>query len=160
MDRPSGEFLETLQPAKALALACYGEDIAAYRYLLLAEKAAREQDRREFREMVVEEQGHRDRLQALLDHHFPDADFVLTADEKQKVESGARSFSITDRASFEAALRAVIESERLTARFYDVLEPRMQQPEIRAIFRELADEGVEHYRRLQQIARENHISPE
>ncbi len=154
------ERLATIGAAKALALGAYGEDMAAYRYLLLAEKADRDKDREEFREMVAEEQGHRDRLQTLLDKHFPGADFVLSSEEKQMVESGARGFAITDRKSFEEAVRSVVTFERMTAEFYERMEPHVTQPEIKAIFRELAHEGVEHHRRLRQIAIENNIDPD
>ncbi len=152
------ELLATMGAAKALALGCYGEDMAAYCYLQLSEKAEREQDRKEFRAMVAEEQEHRDRLQALLDQHFPGSDFVLNAEEKQMVESGSRLLNITDRKGFEAAVRSVIEAERQTARFYDHMVPHINEPEIKAIFTELADEGVEHRERLLQIAAENNIS--
>lgn len=151
--------LSSLGTAKALTLGCYGEHMAAYRYLLLSEKAERTQDLDEFREMVAEEQEHHGRLQGLLDKYFAGQKFVLSADEKTMVESGPRQFNITDRKSFEAALRAVIDAERKTAGFYDKMEPHIDEPEIKALFRELADEGVEHAERLCQIARENNIDP-
>ncbi len=157
MSKSREELLASLGPAKALALGAYGEDMAAYCYLQLAEKAEREQDRKEFSEMVAEEQEHRGRLQALLDKHFPGSDFVLGADEKQMVESSFRSLNITDRASFEEAVRMVIVSEHNTSRFYDHMEPHVDHPEVKSIFRELADEGVEHHQRLVQIAAENNI---
>lgn len=152
------ELLARVGPAKALAMGVYGEDMAAYRYLLLAEKAQRAQDREEFRKMVAEEQQHRNRLQALLDKYFPGSDFVLSTQEKQMVESGSRTFKISDQASFESALCDVIASERLTSQFYGQMEPHIEEPEIRGIFRELAIEGVEHYKRLRQIAADNGIS--
>ncbi len=152
-------FLETLGTAKALTLGCFGENMAAYRYLLLSEKAERPQDLEEFSEMVAEEQEHHGRLQGLLDKYFSGEKFVLTAEEKGMVESGPRKFSITDRKSFEDALRAVIVAERKTASFYDLMEPHITEPEIKDLFRELADEGVEHAERLCQIARENNIDP-
>lgn len=151
------DLLAAIGPAKALALGCYGEDMAAFRYLQLSEKAEREQDRREFQGMVTEEQQHRDRLQTLLDRHFPDSEFVLTPEEKQMVECGGKTLHITDRKSFEAAVLTVIESERITSQFYDQMAPHVDIPDIKAIFRELADEGVEHRRRLLHIAAENNI---
>lgn len=154
----SKTFLQNLTTPKALAMGCYGETLAAYRYTLLAEKADRQQDRDEFRAMVAEEQEHRDRLQALLDKYYNSAEFVLTAEEKGLVESGPSTLKITDRNSFIECLKSVIESERCTAQFYDHMEPFVEEPEIKAIFRELADEGVGHHQRLQQIARENNIS--
>ena len=85
--------------------------------------------------MVAEEQGHRAWLRALLDKHYPDSDFVLSAEEKQMVESGSRFDTITDRKSFEQALRTVIASEKKTAQFYGHMAPHIDQPEVKAIFR-------------------------
>ena len=157
MSKSREELLSTMETAKALTLGCYGEDMAAFCYLQLADKAEREQDRREFREMVAEEQEHRSRLRALLDKHYPDSDFVLSPEEKQVVEGGARSLNITDRKSFEDAVRGVVVSEAMTARFYRQMEHHVDQPEVKAIFLELADEGVTHHKRLLQLAAENNI---
>ena len=157
MSEAREELLATLGPAKALTLGCYGEDMAAYCYLQLAEKAEREQDRRGFREMVTEEQEHRDRLRTLLDKHYPGSDFVLSPEEKHIVEGGARSLHITDRRSFEEAVRGVVASEATTARFYRQMGRYIDQPEVKAIFLELADEGVGHHKRLLQLAAENNI---
>ncbi len=131
--------------------------MAAFCYVQLAEKAEREQDRREFREMVAEEQEHRSRLRALLDEHYPGSDFVLSPEEKQVVEGGPRSLNITDRKSFEDAVRGVVASEATTARFYRQMGRHTDQPEVKAIFLELADEGVGHHKRLLQLATENNI---
>ncbi len=157
MSKSREEMLSTMETAKALTLGCYGEDMAAYCYLQLAEKAEREQDRREFREMVAEEQEHRSRLRALLDKHYPGSDFVLSPEEKQVVEGGARSLNITDRRSFEDAVRGVVASEAMTARFYRQMERHTDQPDVKAIFQELAEEGVTHHKRLLQLAEENNI---
>ncbi len=157
MSKSREEILSAMEPAKALTLGCYGEDMAAYCYLQLAEKAEREQDRREFSEMVAEEQEHRDRLRTLLDKHYPGSDFVLSPEEKQIVEGGARSLHITDRRSFEEAVRGVVASEAMTARFYRQMARHTDQPDVKAIFQELADEGVTHHKRLLQLAAENNI---
>ncbi len=131
--------------------------MAAYCYLQLEEKAEREQDRKEFSEMVTEEQEHRDLLRTQLDKHYPGSDFVLTPEEKQLVEGGQRSMTITDRRSFEEAVRGVVASEATTARFYRHLARDTDQPEVQALFQELADEGVGHHKRLLQLAAENNI---
>ena len=157
MSKSREEMLSVMEPAKALTLGCYGEDMAAYCYLQLAEKAEREQDRQEFQEMVAEEQEHRDRLRTLLDKHYPGSDFVLSPEEKQIVEGGARSLHITDRRSFEEAVRGVVASEAMTARFYRQMARYTDQPDVKAIFQELADEGVTHHKRLLQLAAENNI---
>ena len=157
MSKSREEILSAMEPAKALTLGCYGEDMAAYCYLQLADKAEREQDRQEFQEMVAEEQEHRDRLRTLLDKHYPGSDFVLSPEEKQIVEGGARSLHITDRRSFEEAVRGVVASESMTARFYRQMERHTSQPDVKAIFQELAEEGVTHHKRLLQLASENNI---
>jgi rubrerythrin len=107
--------------------------------------------------MVAEEQEHRDRLRTLLDKHYRGSDFVLSPEEKHLVEGGPRSLHITDRRSFEEAVRGVVASEAMTARFYRQMEPHIDQPDVQAVFRELADEGVAHYKRLLQLAAENNI---
>jgi hypothetical protein len=44
----------TPSPDKLLAIGTYGETVAAYRYLVLSEKAPTEDDRREFAAMADE----------------------------------------------------------------------------------------------------------
>jgi len=46
-----------IRPDKALAIGTYGEAVAAYRYLVLAEKAPIEKDRDEFAAMAAEIHG-------------------------------------------------------------------------------------------------------
>ena len=158
MSKSQAEQFASIGPAKALAMGCYGEDLAAYCYVQLSEKAERECDRKEFKAMVAEEQTHRAWLQALLDKHYPGSDFVLTPDEKQMVESGSRFLNITNRAAFEDAVRRVVVSEEKTAHFYREMAPHIDQAEVKRMYEELAKEGVEHHRRLLQIAAENDIS--
>ena len=55
-------------------------------------------------------------------------------------------------------MRRVVISEEKTARFYGEMAPHIDQPEVKRMFEELAKEGVEHHRRLLQIAAENNIS--
>ena len=50
-----------------LAIAVYGEQVAAYRYTVLAERVPGEPDRQMFAEIAKEEQSHRQRIQRLLD---------------------------------------------------------------------------------------------
>ncbi|MCG3138428.1 MAG: hypothetical protein HJJLKODD_02292 [Phycisphaerae bacterium] len=158
MSTSDKQLIEQLTPAKALALGIYGEDVAAYGYVLLSEKAPREEDREQFRDMITEEQEHRDRLQTMMDRYFPDTHYVLTPVEKELVESGVRPAQITDQGGYEQALRVAIESEGKTARFYDQMWSRMEIEQICKIFRELASEGFDHQQRLRDIATANNIT--
>ena len=74
--------IRMLTPAKALAIAAYGESVAAYRYRTLSDKAPTTIYRDAFTEMATEEQGHHADVQKLLDENFPDSDFVLSPDDK------------------------------------------------------------------------------
>ncbi|MFQ5502408.1 MAG: ferritin family protein [Phycisphaerae bacterium] len=141
-------------PDKLLAMGIYGETVAAYRYSILAEKALIEAHRREFAEMADEEQGHKQRLQILLDTHYPDADFVLTPEDKGIVASGTRLIEIRDEADYADAMRMILMTERRTARFYANHGKHMHQEDVRSLFHELAEEGAEHYQRLKTIARQ------
>jgi len=141
-------------PEKLLAMGIYGETVAAYRYSVLAEKALIEAHRREFADMADEEQGHKQRLQTLLDTHYPDADFVLTPKDKGIVASGTRLIEIRDEADYAEAMRMILMTERRTARFYANHSKHMHQEDVRGLFHELAEEGAEHYQRLKTIARQ------
>jgi rubrerythrin len=139
-------------PDKILAIGAYGETVAAYRYLVLAEKAPVEAERPEFAAMADEEQGHKQRLQRLLAELYPDADFVLTPEDKEIVVSGPRLLDVRDDASFAEAMRQILITERKTAGFYARQSKIVPNPRLRDLFHELAEEGVEHYQRLKALA--------
>jgi len=144
-------------PDKLLAIGAYGEIVAAYRYLVLSEKAPSEMERREFAAMADEEQEHKQRLQGLIDEMYPGADFVLTPEDKDLVVTGPRLLDVRDRASFADAMRMVLETERKTAGFYAQHGKLLPQPHLRSLFHELAEEGAEHYQRLRNLARKSGI---
>ena len=150
-DEPTPDAVAGRGPDKLLAIGIYGESVAAYRYLVLAEKAPPEH-RKVFADMADEEQGHKQLLEKLLDESYPDADFVLTPQDKELVILGTRMIEVRDDESFAQAMRLVLRTERKTARFYAVHGKHLAQENLRAVFKELAEEGAEHYQRLKSLA--------
>lgn len=138
-------------PDKLLAIGVFGESVAAYRYVVLSEKAPLPAQREAFADMADEEQDHKQRLQELLAHLYPDADFVLTAEDKDLVVTGPRLLEVRDEAGFAEAMRMVLETERKTAAFYAEHGKYLPQEHLRALFHELATEGAEHYQRLKAL---------
>lgn len=142
-----------LSTEKALALAAYGESVAAYRYRTLCEKAAAKAHRKVFEEMADEEQDHHAIIQKLLRQQFPDSDFVLTPEDKDLVIVGPRLIEVTDTASFDRALEMIRASECLTGRFYAALHESTTHTELKPMLKEMADECREHAERLDQLPR-------
>ena len=152
-DQPTPDAASGRGPDKLLAIGVYGETVAAYRYLVLSDKAPAEH-RKEFAEMSDEEQGHKELLQGLLADLYPDADFVLTPEDKQLVITGTRMIEVKDAASFAEAMRMILHTERKTARFYANHAKHMPKEDLRELFQRLAEEGADHYQRLKTIARQ------
>lgn len=136
---------------KALAVAAYGESVAAYRYRTLAEKTPSEAHRKVFLEMCEEEQGHHIRVQDLTREHFAGSDFVLKAEDKELVIVGPRLLEVSDKAGLENALHMIYESEQLTGHFYAALHRLTTVPELKPFLKEMADECFEHAQRLKSI---------
>lgn len=141
-------------PDKLLAIGVYGETVASYRYVVLSEKTDNEEHRREFADMADEEQDHKQRLQKLVEDMYPGQDFVLTAEDKDLVVTGPRLLDVRTEEDFLEAMRMVLSTERKTARFYANYGKYMPEPHIQALFKELAEEGAEHYQRLKTLARQ------
>lgn len=144
---------------KLLAIGAYGEMVAAYRYLVLAEKSPNDKLRREFSAMADEEQEHKQRLQKLLADMYPAADFVLTAEDKELVVTGPRLLEIRTEHDLAEAMAMILETERKTASFYAHHSRSIPIAHLQALFHELAEEGAEHYQRLKALAREAGIEP-
>ena len=142
---------EALRADKALAIGAYGEAVAAYRYLVMAEKAPDEQTRPVFAEMAEEEQDHRQRLEGLLQRYYPESDFYLKTQDKEMVVEGPRLLDIKDQRTFAEAMRLILSTEKKTAAFYAKLSKRIAPEELRALFHELAEEGIDHYQRLERM---------
>ncbi|MFQ5428974.1 MAG: ferritin family protein [Phycisphaerae bacterium] len=153
-DQPTSDAAAGRGPDKLLAMGIYGETVAAYRYLVLSEKAPNDAHRKAFADMADEEQGHKQRLQRLFDKLYPDADFVLTPEDKELVATGPRVLDVPDEAAYAAAMKMILQTERKTARFYANHGKHMPDASLRALFHELAEEGADHYQRLKTIARQ------
>jgi rubrerythrin len=136
---------------KALAVAAYGESVAAYRYRTLSEKTPSPRHHTLFVELAEEEQGHYLQVQAAIKQHFGSGDFVLTAEDKSLVIVGPRLLEVTDRASIDRALELIRESESLTGRFYATLHDIAAQGELKPLLKEMADECVKHEERLKDV---------
>ena len=91
---------------KALAIACYGESVAAFRYRTLAERAPTPRHEAVFNEMAEEEQGHHQALSALLAKEFPGSEFLLTPEDKAAVIVGPRMLDIGCGAGMDLLLAA------------------------------------------------------
>jgi rubrerythrin len=143
--------LRALSTEKALAVAAYGESVAAYRYRTLSQKPPSARHAKIFAEIADEEQAHHAQVQDVLRRHFPGSDFVLSASDKELVTIGPRMIEITDRASFDRALEWLYESERLTGRFYQTLHDVSDRADLRPLLKEMADECYAHAERLREI---------
>lgn len=136
---------------KALAIAAYGESVAAYRYIVLSEKARDRELRESFEAMAVEERGHRDRLQQLLQLLAPSGGFYLTAEDKGAVCVGPRLVDARDDARFDEAMKLVIASEKRTSSFYRRYAVFAVDERVKTLFAELAEQGIAQVRRLRQL---------
>lgn len=144
---------------KALAIGAYGESVAAYRYLILAEKAHNPGHRRRFAEMADEEQDHKQRLERQLAARYPDAQFMLTPQDKEMVVVGPRLIDVRDDERMAESLRLTLATERRTSTFYHHLGEQTEEGPLRRLFRELAEEGADHYHRLQELVRQAGVEP-
>lgn len=145
------DIVRNLVPAKALAIAAYGESVAAYRYRTLVDKTTDERLKSIFQEMSDEEQGHHRQVQELTKQHFPGSDFVLTSSDKAMVIDGPRLLDVNDQASFDEALALIYESELLTGRFYHALREATDLDELKPLFQEMGDECFQHAKQLNQL---------
>lgn len=141
--------VRALSTEKALSVAAYGESVAAYRYRVLSEKAPNENHREIFVEMAEEEQDHHVMVQELLKRQFPGSDFVLAVEDKELVIAGPRMLDVGNPEAFARSLDLICESERLTGRFYAVLHAHTTHENLRPLLKEMADECVEHAKRLE-----------
>ena len=139
-------------PAKLLAIGAYGEAVAAYRYLVLAERSPTAAEHRQFAELADEKQEQKQRLQKVLAERFPDADPVLDPEEKAVVVTGPRLLNVHCPFSFLDVLEIMLESERKTADFYARCGPLISDGNLRSLFHRLAEENAVHYQRLKALA--------
>ncbi len=143
--------LREMPEAKRLAVAIYGESVAAYRYSVLADKAQIERHRRLFTQMKEEERAHQRILEALVGKHYPDDDFVLTSDDKDLVIVGTRLLELRDETSFRKAMQFLHGTEIRTGQFYETLCELMPAGEIGDVLQAMAKECSEHAASLLKI---------
>lgn len=152
MARDFEEAVRSLSQPKALAIGCYGESVAAYRYRMLAEKATTEEHRAIFVDMAEEEQTHHLTLQAIFKERFPDSDFVLTPEDKEVIIVGSRTLDLSSEKAFGRALELIHESERQTGRFYSVFHDTTSLVDLKPLLKGMADECFEHADRLKSLS--------
>ncbi len=136
---------------KALAIAAYGEAVAAYRYIVLAEKSAHSQLRASFEAMAQDESRHRAMVQDLLRSLFADACFYLDNRDKSMVCVGPRLVDARDEPRLDEAMKITIASEKRTASFYARYAPAARHGEVRHLFESLAEQALARVRRLRQL---------
>lgn len=136
---------------KALAVAAYGESVAAYRYRTLAERVPLEAHRKVFVEMADEEQGHHVLIQDLIRKYYPGSDFVLSPGDKELVIAGPRMPDITDEVALRKTIDLIRESECRTGRFYAVLHAHTDQESLKPVLNEMAEECVHHAKQLANL---------
>ncbi len=146
------ERLRAMPDAKKLAVAIYGESVASYRYGVLAEKALNDEHRRIFTAMKEEEEEHQRAIERLSRKHFPDADFVLTPEDKELVIVGTRLLEVTDEGSFRRAMEFLYDTERRTGQFYELLHALMPEGELGDFLQEMATECYVHAESLTRIS--------
>ncbi len=139
---------------KALAIAAFGESVAAYRYIVLSEKARDQKLRDSFEAMGREERQQRDRLQQILQRLSPAAGFYLSQEDKLAVCVGPRLVDARDDARFDEAMKLVIASEKRSASFYTRYSALAKDPEVKALFQELAGAGLAQVQRLRALLAE------
>jgi rubrerythrin len=146
------ERLRAMPDAKKLAVAIYGESVASYRYAVLAEKALNDEHRRIFTAMKEEEEGHQRAIERLSRGHFPEADFVLTPEDKELVIVGTRMLEVTDEESFRRAMEFLYDTERRTGQFYELLHELMPEGELGDFLQGMATECYDHAESLTRIS--------
>ena len=152
MARDIDEAVRSLSQPKALAIGCYGESVAAYRYRMLAEKATTEEHRAIFVDMAEEEQTHHQALQDIFKDRFPDRDFVLTPEDKELIIVGPRTLDLSSQESFARALGLIHDSEQQTGRFYAAFHDSTSLAELKPLLESMAEECFEHAERLEGLS--------
>jgi rubrerythrin len=143
--------LSRITDDKALALAAFGESVAAYRYIVLSEKTRDSKLRDSFEAMAKDERAQRDRLQTLLQRISPTAGYYLSQEDKLTVCVGPRLLDARDDARFDEAMKLVIASEKRSASFYLRYTPFAQDAEVKTLFTDLAAAGIAQVQRLRAL---------
>lgn len=152
--RFSTSDLSKITDDKALAIAAFGESVAAYRYIVLSEKARDAKLRDSFEAMAREERKQRERIQELLQKLAPTAGYYLSQEDKLAVCVGPRLVDARDDARFDEAMKLVIASEKRSASFYARFTAFAQDSDVKALFTELAAAGIAQVQRLRALLNE------
>jgi len=139
---------------KALAIAAFGESVAAYRYIVLSEKTRDQKLQHSFELMAREERCQRDRIQAILQRLAPTAGYYLSPEDKLSVCVGPRLVDARDDARFDDAMKLVIASEKRSASFYARFTAFARDSEVKSLFTELAAAGISQVQRLRALLRD------
>ena len=139
---------------KALAIAAFGESVAAYRYIILSEKARDPKLRESFERMALAERQQRDRLQQILQRLAPTSGFFLSPEDKLAVCVGPRLVDARDDARFDEAMKLVIASQKRSASFYLRYASFARDPEVKAFFTESAAAGLMQLQQLRTLLRD------
>lgn len=137
----------------ALDFACLIEVEAAQRYEEFAESMGHRRTgdaASVFRSMAENERKHGEELAQRRHALFGDTPPRVKRDDLFDVEApdyGAPRSNMSTRAAFEVALAA----EQKAHAFYDTALPTIEQPEVRALFKELQAEEVEHIHMVERI---------
>jgi rubrerythrin len=146
--------LSKITDDKALAVAAFGESVAAYRYIVLSEKVRDARLRESFETMARQERTQRDRLQTILQRIAPTAGYYLSQEDKLTVCVGPRLVDARDDARFDEAMKLIIASEKRSASFYIRYTAFAQDAEVKALFSELAAAGIAQVQRLRTLLKE------
>lgn len=145
------ERVRALSIEKALAIASYGESVAAYRYRTLSEHTTSGEHRKIFTEMAEEEQDHHRMVLELINKTFPESDFVLSPEDKDMVIVGPRLVDVGSPEAFACAMEQILASELLTGRFYDAVHAVTDRANLKPMLKEMAEECIEHAALLEKI---------
>jgi rubrerythrin len=146
--------LSKISDDKALAIAAFGESVAAYRCIILSEKARDRKLRDSFEAMAREERQQRDRVQDLLHRLSPAAAFYLSQEDKLTVCVGPRLVDARDDARFDEAMKLVIASEKRSASFYTRYAVHAQDAGVKSLFIASAKSGLDQVQRLRTLLNE------
>lgn len=135
---------------KALAIAAYGRSVAAYRFIVLAEKSTGE-IRDEFERLAATERARRDHLQKLLAQLSPEGSFCLSNEDKLIVCVGPRLVDARDDARLDEAMKLIIGSAKRTASFYAHYAEVARDVRVRTTFEDLAVEALSRVRHLREV---------
>jgi len=137
----------------ALDVACFIEVDAAQRYEEFAESMGHRRTgdaASVFRSMAENERKHGEDLAKRRHALFGDKPPKVKRDDLFDAEApdyGAPRWNMSPRAAFEVALAA----EQKAHAFYDTALPTIEQPDVRALFKELREEEVEHIRMVEEL---------